>query len=124
LILSDDNNAIKVPDWLVNGQLSLEDFWFKKNLQAHIGLDVCWRSAYYAMGYDIPTQQYYVQNDTKVANALIVDPFFNAKIKRGRVWVKYHNLLQALRGVGYIITPGYPGQRSILDLGFELLLFD
>jgi hypothetical protein len=124
LILSDDNNAIKAPDWLVNSQFALEDFWFKKNLQVHIGMDVTWRSAYNAMGYDIPTQQYYVQNEVMVDNALIVDPFLNAKIKRGRFWFTYHNLLQVITRTGYIITPGYPGQRSVFDLGFELIMFD
>jgi hypothetical protein len=124
LTLSDPDGALSIPDWLVNGQISLEDFWFKKNLQVHIGFDVTWRSGYQAMGYDIPIQQYYIQNNEAIGAALLVDPFLNAKLKRGRLWVKYHNLMQLIQQTGYIVTPGYPGQRNVLDFGFELILFD
>jgi hypothetical protein len=33
-------------------------------------------------------------------------------------------MAQAFRGTGYLITPGYPGQKNIVDFGFEFLLFD
>jgi hypothetical protein len=124
LTLSDPDGALSIPDWLVNGQISLEDFWFKKNLQVHIGFDVTWRSGYQAMVYDIPIQQYYIQNNEAIGAVLLVDPFLNAKLKRGRLWVKYHNLMQLIQQTGYIVTPGYPGQRNVLDFGFELILFD
>ena len=124
LILSDAEDAMKIPDWLATGQLALEDFWFEKHLQVQVGFDVTWRSAYKAMGYDPVIQQYYVQNDVVVGSAFIADVFLNAKLKRGRLFVKYHNIAQAFKGTGYLITPGYPGQRNILDFGFELLLFD
>ena len=124
LTISDPDGALSIPDWLVNGQISLEDFWFQNNLQVHLGFDVTWRSSYQAMGYDIPIQQYYIQNNETVSDALLIDPFLNAKLKRGRLWVKYHNLMQLIQQTGYIITPGYPGQRNVLDFGFELILFD
>jgi hypothetical protein len=124
LTLSDEEGATSIPDWLATGQISLEDYWFDNNLQIHLGFDVTWRSSYQAMGYDIPISQYYIQNDETVGNALLVDPFINAKIKRGRLFVKYHNLLQIFGNKGYIVTPRYPGQRNILDFGFELLIFD
>lgn len=124
LILSDAEGAMKIPDWLASGQLALEDFWFKKNLQVHVGIDVTWRSAYYAMGYDYAIQQYYVQNDVKINSAFIADVFLNARLKTGRFFVKYHNLAQLFQSNGYLITPGYPGQRNILDFGFELIMFD
>jgi hypothetical protein len=56
----------------------------------------------------------------------LVDVFFNGQFKRGKVFVRYHNLVQLFtkNNQGYIITPGYPGLRNILDFGFELLLFD
>jgi hypothetical protein len=124
LTLSDPDGALSIPDWLATGQLALEDSWFKNNLQIQLGVDVIWRSSYNAMGYDIPIQQYYIQNSEAVGAALLVDPFLNAKMKRGRLWVKYHNLMQLIQQTGYIVTPGYPGQRNVLDFGFELVLFD
>ena len=124
LILTDDEGAMKIPDWLINSQIAWEDLWFKKNLQVQIGFEATQRSAYHAMGYDMTIQQYYVQNDVMVGSAFIADVFLNAKLKRGRWFVKYHNLMQLGKKTGYLITPNYPGQRNILDFGFELLLFD
>ena len=124
IALSDPDGALKIPDWLITGQLALEDFWFTKHLQVHVGFDVTWRSAYQAMGYDIAIQQYYVQNDDRVNDMFIADVFLNGKLGRGRFFFKYHNIAQFFKGTGYLITPRYPGQRNILDLGFELLMFD
>jgi hypothetical protein len=52
--------------------------------------------------------------------------FLNGKIKRGRFFIKYHNVAQRFKpeNVGYMPTPYYRGVPSILDFGFELLLFD
>jgi hypothetical protein len=124
VVLSDPERALAIPDWLATGQIALEDFWFQKNLQVHVGFDLTWRSAYNAMGYDPVIQQYFVQRDVQVGSAFIADVFLNAKLKRGRLFVKYHNMAQAFRGTGYLITPGYPGQKNIVDFGFEFLLFD
>jgi hypothetical protein len=124
LTLSDKEGALTIPDWLATGQFSLEDFWFTKHLQVQLGFDVTWRSAYYAMGYDIAIQQYYVQNVVKVDPTFIADVFLNARLLGGRLFVKYHNIMQAFSNKGYLITPGYPGQRNILDFGFELILFN
>jgi len=124
LVTRDLEGAMKIPDWLVTSQLALEDFWFKKNLQVQVGFDVTWRSGYKAMGYDPVIQQYYVQNDVTVGQAFIADVFLNARLKTGRLFVKYHNIAQLFTGTGYLVTPGYPGQRNVLDFGFELIMFD
>jgi hypothetical protein len=45
-------------------------------------------------------------------------------MRAGRFFLKYNNFIQAFTKSGYLSTPVYPGQRNILDFGFELLLFD
>jgi hypothetical protein len=122
--LSDPDDAMRIPDWLATGQVALEDFWFTKHLQVHVGFDVTWRSSYQAMAYDIAIQQYYVQSDETVNDMFVADVFLNGKLQRGRFFFKYHNIAQLVKGTGYIITPRYPGQRNIFDFGFELLMFD
>jgi hypothetical protein len=124
ITLSSANDAVKIPDWLITGQLALEDFWFTRHLQVQVGVDVAWRSAYQAMAYDVAIQQYYVQNDERLNNMFVADVFLNGRLKRSRFFFKYHNVMQLITGSGYLITPRYPGQRNILDLGFELLMFD
>lgn len=123
-IIRNDDNAIKLPTLFVNGQLVFEKEVFKSKLQMHLGADFHWRSGYQAMGYDVPIQSFYVQHSMKTESFPIIDPFFVGKMGRFRFFVKYNNLMQAFTGKGYQITPGYPGQRSVLDLGFEFMLFD
>jgi len=124
IISGNPGNLLQIPDWLINGQLAFKGFLFKGNLEAQIGFDVSWRSAWFAPGYDPVTQHYYVQRDEKVSDWLGADFFINGKIKRGRFFYKFHNLMQAGGRPGFLLSPGYPGQRTIMDFGFELILFD
>ena len=53
-----------------------------KNL-AQIGFDLHWQSDYYALGYDAPTQQFYVQNKDIMKAYPLADFFINGKITCG-----------------------------------------
>jgi hypothetical protein len=119
-----DDGAFQIPKLFINGQVAYEGFWFKKNLQVQLGVDFHWKSDYNALAYNPSVQSFYVQTTTNTPSFLLADVFLNGKIKRGRVFVKYHNLLNAFKPIGYFPTPNYPGRFNILDFGFELLLFD
>jgi Putative porin len=123
-VLNNDDGALQIPKWFANAQLAYENMLFKGNLQVQIGVDAHWRSEYLALDYDPAIQQYFVQNSTRARAFPLVDVFFNGKFKRGRFFVKYHNLQQVISGLGYLPTPNYRGQGSILDFGFDLILFD
>ncbi len=123
-LLKNDDNALRIPEWFGNAQLAYENILFNGNMQAQIGVDLHWRSSYTAMGYDPAIQQYYVQNSFVNQAFPLADVFFNGKFKRGRFFVKYHNIVQAATRKGYLITPGYRGQPNIMDFGFDLILFD
>ncbi|MBZ0245987.1 MAG: putative porin [Cyclobacteriaceae bacterium] len=122
--LVNDDNALRVPELFVNTQLAYENQWFNNNLEVQIGIDFHWQSAYYDFGYDPAMQQYYAQDEVKSPAFPLTDIFLNGKMKRGRFFFKYSNLVQAFTQEGYLSTPVYPGQRNIFDFGFELLLFD
>jgi hypothetical protein len=123
-ILKDEDDAIQVPDLFVNGELSYENIFFNGNLDMQAGVNVHWHSSYYAMGYDTPTQQFYVQKDYKVPSFPLVEVFFATRIKRARIFLKYHNLVQIITKQGYMPTPYYRGQGSILDFGFDWSFYD
>ena len=124
--LQNADGALSIPKLFVNAQLTYEGFVFKKNMFAQIGFDLHWQSDYYSQGYSVATQQFYIQNVEVTKAYPLVDVFLNGQFSKGKFFIRYHNLLQlfSLNNQGYIITPGYPGQRNILDFGFELLLFD
>ena len=124
VFIENADEAIRVPDLFVNTQLSYSNIFFNGNLDMHAGIDVHWKSAYYAPGYDPVIQQFYNQDVFESPAFPLVDIFFNAKIKRARVFFKYNNLMQALTKEGYLPTPYYPGQRNIFDFGFDWSFYD
>jgi hypothetical protein len=123
-LLANADSALQIPEWFVNAQLAFEGHWFNKAVQVQAGIEGNFKSAYFAHGYDPVTQQFFVQNRTLVPAYPIVDVFINGKIKRGRFFLRYHNLAQIFLGHGYLASAVYPGFRNVLDFGFELLLFD
>lgn len=124
LFIENADQAIRVPELFVNAQLSYANIFYNGNLDMHAGVDLHWKSAYYAPGYDPVIQQYYTQDIFQSPAFPLVDIFFNAKIKRARVFFKYNNLIQVLLKTGYFPTPYYPGQRNILDFGFDWSFYD
>jgi hypothetical protein len=123
-LIENADEAIRVPELFVNSQLAYENIFFNGNLDMHAGIDAHWHSAYYALGYDPAIRQFYNQDYFQVNAFPIVDIFFNAKIKRGRIFVKYHNLVQAFTKTGYFPTPTYTGQRNLVDFGFDWSFYD
>lgn len=139
-ILEQSEEAFSIPELLVNTQLSYENIFFNGNLDMHGGVDIHWKSPYYAMAYDAPIQQYYIQGDAselntpfmlaghegkfKTPSVPVIDVFFNAKIKRGRIFFRYNNLLQLISGEGYFTAPFFPGVRNTLDFGFDWSFYD
>ncbi len=123
-VLPNDDDAISIPDLFVNGQLSYANIFFNGNMDMHAGVDVHWKSAYFAAGYDPVIQQFYRQNSLQSPDFPVIDIFFNMKVKSGRIFVKYNNFLQVFTKSGYMPTPYYPGQRNVFDFGFDLIFFD
>ena len=124
IFLENANDAIRVPELFATTQLSYSNIFFNGNLDMHAGVDVHWKSAYYAPGYDPAIQQFYNQDVFESPAFPLVDIFFNAKIKRARVFFKYNNLMQIFTERGYLPTPYYPGQRNVLDFGFDWSFYD
>lgn len=124
LFLENADDAIRVPSLFVNSQLSYSNIFFDGNLDMHAGVDLNWKSAYYAPGYDPAIQQFYNQDQFESPAFPLVDLFFNAKIKRARIFFKYNNVMQLVWKRGYFPTPYYPGQRNIVDFGFDWSFYD
>ena len=123
-VLENSGDAFQIPDLFVNAQLSYENIFFNGNLDMHAGFDFHYISDYYPLSYDVPIQQFYVQQTFQTPSFPLIDVFFNARIKRGRIFVKYNNLIQLFTKEGYMPTPGYPGQRNVLDFGFDWSFYD
>ncbi|UII30527.1 putative porin [Fulvivirga ulvae] len=117
-------DAISVPELFGNAQVYYHEILLDGNLEWQIGFDLHMRSAYYAQAYDPIIMQYYIQDEFKVEPYPVWDVFLNAKINRGRFFLKYNNIVRAFRPTGYFMTPYYPAQDDIFDFGFSWSFYD
>ncbi|MCU0419127.1 MAG: putative porin [Cyclobacteriaceae bacterium] len=123
-ILQNADQALALPSYLANVQIAYENVLFKNAIRVQVGVDVHARPAYFAMGYAPSIQQFFVQREVETPAYRYLTLFVNGQFKRGRFFVKYNNLLQPFLGFGFMPVPAYPGQRNLLDFGFDLILFD
>lgn len=118
------SDAVQLPSYLFNAQLAYSNILYDGNLHLQTGIDFHQRAAYFANGYDPSSMQFYVQNEFEVNEYPLIDIFFNAKVNRGRLFIKWNNVVELFTLTGYFTTPYYPGQRTVFDLGLDWLLFD
>ncbi len=123
-VLENANDAVQLPKLFVNSQLMYTNVWFGGNFDFQVGVEAHWKSTYYAYGYDPAIQQFYQQVEIKTPEFPVVDIFLNAKILRGRIFVRYHNLAKAFSAIGPVPTPNYPGVRNVFDFGFDWSFYD
>ena len=71
--ISNEDNALRIPDVFANGQLTYENSLFKDHLQLQTGIDVHWQSTYYGLGYDPAIQQFYIQDNKTLTDIKTCD---------------------------------------------------
>lgn len=114
------------PEWLNTMQLAYRNTLFSGKMMIHTGIDVHYRSAYFAPVYNPIYQQYYLQNNSKLDGFVHADLFFNFKVKSFRFFAKIAHVNQGapIGSDGYLITPLYPGMRRTFDMGVIWQFFD
>ncbi len=114
----------RVPELFLNGKLYYEGKWFNNFMPVQVGINFYQRSAYFANDYDPITQQFFLQDDYLLEDYLAADLFFNLRVDKVRIFVKMTHINQGNGNDGYQITPFYPGQQRVFDLGVRWLFFD
>lgn len=124
LATTSEPDFIRIPQLLANSRLAV-DVLFKKRLYIQTGLELHYRSGYYADAYLPLTGQFYLQNGFRLPGFLLADAFADLRINRVRLFFKAANLTQALTQRGYFPTPYYPGVPFVpFGFGVNWLLFD
>jgi hypothetical protein len=91
---------------------------FNDNVFVQLGIDLRYKSSYYADAYNPSHQQFYIQNTFDIYAYPVADIFLDFRINRTRVLFKYNHLNAGMmQEAGYFVTPDYTGYKSFLDLG-------
>ena len=123
-ITGTEDEIFRIPEWFGNGKLYYTNFLFKKALQAQIGFDTHFQSAYKGNAYDPVTQQFYLQDDFVIPQYWLADLFINFKVGRARIFAKMVFANKGLNIDGYFTSPYYIGQPTVVDWGINWLFFD
>lgn len=124
-ISGESSDNFRIPRFYANTKFYFDSPMFNENVYVQMGLDIRYRSSYYAEAYFPSTQQFYLQNDFNVYAYPIADVFLDFRINRTRVLLKYNHLNSGLMNQeGYFVTPDYTGYKSFIDLGITWYLFD
>ena len=116
-------DVVRMPKVLVNSRLAF-DVLFKKRLYIQTGLELHYKSGYYADAWLPLTGQFYLQNTFRTQGFVLVDAFADLRINRVRLFIKMANLAQGLFSNGYYPTPYYPGVQRTFGFGVSWVLFD
>jgi len=122
--LNRGENLIRVPELFATGTAIYEKKAFNNALHYQMGLDVHFRSLYYADNFNPALGQFFLQDKELVGGFPIADFFFNFKIKRFMAFFKLNNLAQDAFSAGYFVTPFYMGQPRSLEIGINWMFFD
>lgn len=122
--LREKEKVIKMPTFQATTQFYFEDRLFRGGILTQVGIDLHWKSAYYADMFMPATQQFYLQNSYKVENYLLADAYLSFKISDLLLFLKMTNLLQDVVGNGYFSTPLYFAQPRSVEIGINWRFFD
>ncbi len=117
------SSNLRVPPVFYNGRLFWRGAWFKKTMNVETGLNIHAKSSYYALDYSPNLQHFYLQDDFRIDRYYTAGVFCNMQVNNVRVFVKWIHVNQQ-NDDGYFITPNYPGEQGMFDLGVNWTFYD
>jgi Putative porin len=116
-------DLIRFPKVFINSRVAF-DLLYKKKLYIQTGVELHYKSSYYADGYMPAIQQFHLQDKQEISGYLQTDVFADLRINRVRIFVKFAHVNQGLFNGGYYASPGFAGMGRVLAFGVHWLLFD
>jgi len=116
--VSSNQNIIPLPDISLYNNLYYHGTWFKV-LNAQLGANFRYNTAYYSPSYMPATGQFYNQNTTKVGNFPVVSVYANFHLKQARFFIEYYHINQLFSNDAYFSMPLYPINPAIMKLGIS-----
>ena len=101
--------VLPLPDLALYSNLYYHGLWFRA-MDAQLGVNVRYHTAYYAPLLCPATSQFCVQQDTKVGNYPIINVYANfyVRLLRLRFFAEYQHLNGHFMKADYYSMPGYP----------------
>jgi len=118
------NGILNFPKQTLYSKLYYNGIWFNNTIPVQLGTIISYRSEFYGDAYDPITQNFYVQNEFMLERYLRFDLFFTMQVNNLRIFLKMNHFNQFDSFDGYFVTPYYPAQKKVLDLGVRWYFFN
>ena len=115
--VSGGSAVFRVPELITRNTLYYSDYWFKgKPMQVQIGATFNYFTSYKANAYNPLLAEFTLQNSEEIGFPS-VDIFFNAQIRRTRIFFRVDNALSDFGTRNYFSAPNYPYRDFTIRFG-------
>lgn len=115
--VSSGSSVFRVPDFVTRNTFYYTDYWFKgKPMLVNIGVTFKYFTKYYANAYNPLLAEFTLQNDEQIGFPT-VDVFFNAQVRRTRLYFKIDNVTSGFTNKNYFSAPNYPYRDFTIRFG-------
>ena len=109
--------VLNVPDFIVRSSLYFSDHWFQKNLFIQFGVTGSYFTEYFMNDYDPLLSEFYVQTEKEFGDFPRLDFFVNAKVRNARIYLKAEHFNSGFTGNNFYSAPNYPYKDFIIRFG-------
>ena len=115
--VSSGSSVFRVPEFVTRNTFYYTDYWFKgKPMLVNIGVTFKYFTKYNVNAYNPLLAEFRIQNDEQIGFPTI-DVFFNAQVRRTRLYFKVDNATSSLTDKNYFSAPNYPYRDLTVRFG-------
>lgn len=119
-----NSDVIRIPDLTGKAKLFYHNFFFDNKLDMELGTEIYYFTEYFADRYIPLLRSWHIQNKLSIGNYPFIDVYFNAKIGKARLFVRYDNVNANFMKNTYYASPGYPALDPMFRFGVTWVLFN
>ncbi|KOY52173.1 DUF4289 domain containing protein [Polaribacter dokdonensis DSW-5] len=115
--VSSGSSVFRVPEFVTRNTFYYADNWFKGDAMfVNIGVTFKYFTKYNANAYNPLLSEFRLQNDEEIGFPT-VDVFFNARVRRTRLYLKVDNVTSGFTKKNYFSAPNYPYRDFTVRFG-------
>ena len=115
--VSSGSSVFRVPEFVTRNTFYYTDYWFKgKPMLVNIGVTFKYFTKYTANAYNPLLAEFTLQNDQQIGFPTF-DVFFNAQVRRTRMYLKVDNVTSGFSDKNYFSAPNYPYRDFTIRFG-------
>lgn len=119
-----NSDLIRLPEFATLFRYSYRAKFFGMT-KFQLGFDIFYRTAYMAQAYNPATRMFHLQDEVRIGNYPVIDPFIAAQVRRANFFVKYEHVNENfLFRTGQYFTPHYPVSQASFRFGLRWRFYD